>query len=93
MLHNPDKKVDVVVEESKQIKEPGTQVSSEESFIEEVKLAPGESEQATFSQRNISTTGNSFSRLSKLIYQNYLTCGRRDSHGLSNFTCLVFEKN
>ena len=84
MLHNPDKKVDVVVEESKQIKEPGTQVSSEE-----VKLAPGESEQATFSQRNISTTGNSFSRLSKLIYQNYPTFSRRGNHELSNFTCLV----
>mgnify|MGYP001389635319 FL=1 len=92
MLHNPDKQEDVVAEESKQIKEPGTQVSSQPK-IEEEKQAPGEREQATSPQRNIITTGNSFSRLSKLIYQNYLTCGRRDSHGLSNFTCLVFEKN
>ena len=89
MLHNPDKKVDVSAEESKQIKKPETQVSSEE-----VKLAPGERDQATLSQRNIITTGNSFSRLSKLIYQNYLTFRRRDNHGLfNNFTCFVFVWN
>ena len=91
MLHNPDKKVDVVTEESKQIKEPGTQVSSQPK-IEEVKQASGQGEQAILPQRNIITTGNPFSRLSKLIYQNY-TFGRRDNHGLSNFTCLVFAKN
>ena len=89
MLHNPDKQEDIVTEESKQIKEPGTQVSSQ-PMIEEVKQAPGEREQAISPQRNIITTGNSFSRLSKLIYQNSLIC-RRDNHGLFNFTCLVFE--
>ena len=64
MLHNPDKKADIAGEESKQIKEPGTQVSSQ-------------------------LTGKLIFKLSKLIYQNYLTFGRRDIHGLSNFTCLV----
>ena len=57
MLHNPDKKVDVVAEESKQIKEPETQVSSQPK-IEEVKKG----EQATGSQRNIINT-------SKLIFK------------------------
>ena len=52
MLHNPDKKVDVVAEESKQIAEPGTQISSQPN-IEEVKQASGKKEQATSSQRNI----------------------------------------
>ena len=89
MQHTPDKKVDIVAEESKQIKEPGTEVSSQPK-IEEVKQASGKGEQATFSQRNISTTGNSFSRLSKLIYQNYLTFSRRNNHELFTFTCLVF---
>ena len=66
MLYNPDKKVGVVTEESKQIKEPGTQVSSQPK-IEEVKQAPDQKEQATSPRRNINTTGNSFSRLNKLI--------------------------
>ena len=56
MMHNPDKKVDVVIEESKQITEPGTQVSSQPK-IEEVKQAPGKKEQATSPQRNIINTG------------------------------------
>ena len=56
MLHNSDKKEDVVVEESKQIKEPGTQVSSQ-PMLEEVKQASGEREQATSPQRNIINTG------------------------------------
>ena len=54
MLHNPDKKVDVVAEESKQITESGTQVSSQP--IEEVKQDPGQREQASSSQRNIINT-------------------------------------
>ena len=87
MLHNPDKKVDVVAEESKQIKEPETQVSSQPK-IEEVKQAPCKREQATMPQRNIINT--SIFRLSQLIYQNYLTLGRRDNHELSKFPCLVF---
>ena len=66
MLYNPDKKVGVVAEESKQIKEPGTQVSSQPK-IEEVKQAPGQKEQPTSPRRTINTTGNSFSRLNKLI--------------------------
>ena len=56
MLHNPDKKVDVVAEESKQSKEPGTQVSSQPK-IEEVKQAPGEREQSTLPQMNTLITG------------------------------------
>ena len=56
MLHNLDKKVDVVAEESKQIKEPETQVSSQPK-IEEVKQAPGEREQATSPRWNIINTG------------------------------------
>mgnify|MGYP000846910108 FL=1 len=56
MLHNSDKKEDVVIEESKQIKEPGTQVSSQ-PMLEEVKQASGEREQATSPQRNIINTG------------------------------------
>ena len=55
-MHNPDKKVDVVVEESKQITEPGTQVSSQPK-IEEVKQALGKKEQAISPQRNIINTG------------------------------------
>ena len=47
MLHNSDQKMDVVAEESKQITESGTQVSSQP--IEEVKQDP--------SQRNIINTG------------------------------------
>ena len=57
MLHNPDKKVDVVGEESKQTKEPGTQVSSQPK-IEEVKQASGKRKP----QRNIINT-------SKLIFK------------------------
>ena len=56
MLHNSDKKMDVVAEESKQIKEPGTQVSSQPK-IEEVKQVPSQREQATSPQRNIINTG------------------------------------
>ena len=57
MLHNPDKKVDVVAEESKQITESGTQVSSQPK-IEEVKQVSGERKP----QRNIINT-------SKLIFK------------------------
>ena len=46
MLRNQDKKVDAVAEESKQIKEPGTQVSSQPQS-EEVKQAAGNEEQST----------------------------------------------
>ena len=60
MLHNPDKKVDVVAEESKQITESGTQVSSQP--IEEVKQDPSKEKQASSSQRNINNT-------SKLIFK------------------------
>ena len=56
MLHNPDKKVDVVAEESKQIKEPGTQVSSQPK-IEEVKQAPGNREQDASLKKSIVITG------------------------------------
>ena len=61
MLHNSDKKMDVVAEESKQIKEPGTQVSSQPK-IEEVKQALSKREQATLPQKNIMHT-------SKLIFK------------------------
>ena len=61
MLHNPDKKVDVVAEESKQSKEPETQVSSQPK-IEEVKQALDQIGQAIPSQRNIVDT-------SKLIFK------------------------
>ena len=61
MQYTPDKKVDVVSEESKQIKEPGTEVSSQPK-IEEVKQASGKGEQATSPQRNIMNT-------SKLIFK------------------------
>ena len=61
MLHNPDKKVDVVDEESKQIKEPGTQVSTQ-SKLEEVKQASEKRDQAALPQRNIINT-------SKLIFK------------------------
>ena len=61
MLSNPDKKVDVIAEESKLIKEPVTQVSSQPK-IEEVKKASGKREQATSPQRNIINT-------SKLIFK------------------------
>ena len=56
MLHNPDQKVDVIAEESKQIKEPGTQVSTQ-SKVEEVKQAPGKSEQVTSLKKSIVITG------------------------------------
>ena len=61
MLHHPDKKVDVVAEESKQIKQPETQVLSQPK-IEGVKQASGKREQAISPQRNISNT-------SKLIFK------------------------
>ena len=61
MLHNPDKKVDVVGEESKQTKEPGTQVSSQPK-IEEVKQASDKEEQATSLHKNLINT-------SKLIFK------------------------
>ena len=55
MLHNPDKKVDVVAEESNKIKDPEKQVSSQPK-IEEVKQASGKREQATSPQRSIINT-------------------------------------
>ena len=61
MMQNSGKKVGVVSKESKQIKKPGTQVSSQ-TKIEEVKQAPGKREQATSPQRNIINT-------SKLIFK------------------------
>ena len=61
MLHNPDKKVDVVAEESKQIKEYGTQVSFLPK-IEEVKQTSDKREQVISPQRNIINT-------SKLIFK------------------------
>ena len=61
MLHNPDKKVDVVDEESKQIKEPGTQVSTQ-SKLEEEKQTSEKREQAALPQRNTINT-------SKLIFK------------------------
>ena len=61
MLHNQDQKMDVVAEESKQIKEPETQVSSQPE-IEEVKQASDKREQATLPQKNIMHT-------SKLIFK------------------------
>ena len=56
MLHNPDKKVDIVAKESKQIKQPGTQVSSQPK-IEEVKQAPGKREQDASLKMSIVITG------------------------------------
>ena len=56
MLRNQDKKVDSVAEESKQIKEPGKQVSSQPKS-EEVKQAAGKEEQSTSPQRNTGITG------------------------------------
>ena len=53
--------VKIVAEESKQIKEPGTQFSSQPK-IKEVKQAPGKRVQAALPQRNIITT-------SKLIFK------------------------
>ena len=55
MRHKRFKKVYIVVEESKQTKEPGQKVSSQPK-IEEVKQAPGEKEQSTSPQRNIINT-------------------------------------
>ena len=66
-MHNSSKKVGVVSKESKQIKESGTQVYSQPK-IEEVKQTSDKGEQAILPRRNINTTGNSFPRLSKLIY-------------------------
>ena len=57
MLHNPDKKVDVIAEESKQSKDPRTQVSSQPK-IEEVKQAPGNREQDASLKKSIVITGN-----------------------------------
>ena len=56
MLHNPDKKKDVVAEKSKQITEPETQISSQPK-IEEVKQAPGENEQNASLKKSLVTTG------------------------------------
>ena len=56
MLHNSDQKEDVVVEESKQIKEPGTQVSSQ-PMLEVVKQASGEREQDASLKKSIVITG------------------------------------
>ena len=56
MLHNPDKKVDVVAEESIQIVEPETQVSSQ-PMIEEVKQVPGEREQHASLKKSTIITG------------------------------------
>ena len=56
MLHNPDKKVDVVAEESKQINEPETLVSSQPK-IEEVKQAPGKREQDASLKKSIVIIG------------------------------------
>ena len=56
MLHNSDKKMDVVAEESKQIKEPGTQVLSQ-PMIEEVKQASGKTDQGISPKKNIAITG------------------------------------
>ena len=56
MLHNSDKKMDVVAEESKQIKEPETLVSSQPK-IEEVKQAPGKREQDASLKQSIVITG------------------------------------
>ena len=61
MLHKPDKKMDVVTEESKQITEPGTQISSKPK-IEEVKQALGKREQDTSLHKNLINT-------SKLIFK------------------------
>ena len=61
MLHNSDQKMDVVAEESRQIKETKTQVSSQPK-VEEIKQASGKREQAISPQRNISNT-------SKLIFK------------------------
>ena len=56
MLHNPDKKVDVVAEESNQIKEPETHVSSQPK-IEEVKQVLGKREQDASLKKSIVITG------------------------------------
>ena len=48
--------MDVVAEESKQIKEPGAQVSSQPE-IEEVKQAPGQREQDASLKKSIIITG------------------------------------
>ena len=56
MLHNPDKKMDVVAEETKQITEPGTQISSQPK-IEEVKQASGKREQHASLKKSTIITG------------------------------------
>ena len=56
MLHNSDKKMDVVAEESKQIKEPEAQVSCQPK-IEKVKQAPGQREQDASLKKSIIITG------------------------------------
>ena len=55
MLHNPDKQEDIVTEESKQIAEPETQISSQ-SKIEEVKQVPGKREQDASLKKSIINT-------------------------------------
>ena len=71
MLHNPDKKVDVVAEESKQINESGTQISFQ-AKIEEVKQVSGKREQATSPQRNIFMTGKLVFKAKQAHLHNYL---------------------
>ena len=56
MQHNSDKKMNVVAEESKQITEPETQISSQPK-IEEVKQALGKREQDTSLTKSIGITG------------------------------------
>ena len=66
MLHNPDKKLDVVAEESNQIKELETQISSQPK-IEEVKQAQAKERKLHRLKRKSLIEVKSFSRLSKLI--------------------------
>ena len=68
----------------------GTSISSQPK-IEEVKQVPTKKSKPHRLKGMSLILVNSFSRLSKLIYQNYLTFGRRDNHELSNFSCLVFN--
>ena len=61
MLRDPEKKIDIVTEESKQIAEPETQISSQ-SKIEEVKQVPGKREQDASLKKSIINT-------SKLLFK------------------------
>ena len=69
----------------------GAQVSSQRK-IKKVKQALGKREQTTLPQRSIVTTGKLIFKAKQAHLPNDLTFGRRDNHGLSNFTCLVFAK-